>query len=158
MVTIVATADSPDERRVARAWFGEAAEVSYPDLGALGRISRRERLDALFEAHWHHPERLLWFARTAQGIPVGLVWVQPSHHAVSDLPDWLVVCLAVSAEHRARGVGRSLMQHVRAQAEQHGVGRLRLYVASDNTPAGRLYAALGFKPGVIEMACVLEPT
>jgi ribosomal protein S18 acetylase RimI-like enzyme len=158
MVTIVAMADSPDERRLARAWFGEAAEVSYRDLEALGRVTRRERLDALFEAHWHHPERLLWFAHTDEGGPVGMVWVQPSHHAVSDLPDWLVVCLVVSPEHRGRGVGRALMQHVRAQAARLGVGRLRLYVAAENTPAMRLYATLGYAPGVVEMACVIEPT
>jgi ribosomal protein S18 acetylase RimI-like enzyme len=157
LVAIAMTSDAPEERRLARVWFGEAGELSYPDLGSLGRVTRRERLDALFEGHWSHPERLLWFARDAEGAPVGLVWVQPSHHAVSDLPDWLVVCLAVDVAHRGRGIGRALMAHVHAEAARSGVARMRLYVAAGNAAALHLYGALGYAAGVTEMTCRVAP-
>ncbi|MEB3330743.1 MAG: GNAT family N-acetyltransferase [Candidatus Sericytochromatia bacterium] len=151
-MAIKMSADSPVERRLARAWLEEAAALSYPDLATLGRITRAERLDALFETHWHHPERRLWFAWQADGPPIGLVWLQASHHGVTDLPDWVVVCLAVSMAHRGRGTGKALMLHARAEAARAGVPRLRLYVASDNAPARRLYASLGYEPGVIELS------
>ncbi|MEB3224049.1 MAG: GNAT family N-acetyltransferase [Candidatus Sericytochromatia bacterium] len=154
---IGADTGAPEERRLARAWFQDAAEVSYPDLALLGRVTRRERLDALFEAHWLHPERRLWFAVEPSQGPVGLAWVQASNHAVSDLPDWLVVCLAVAPACRGQGIGRALMGHVRAQAACHGVARLRLYVAAANAPARHLYEALGYTAGVVEMTCRLDP-
>lgn len=132
--------------------FELAAAVSYPDLALLGRITRRERLDALFEAAWSEPTRRIWTAREeTEGPAVGLVWCQDSHHPVSELPDWLALCLAVRPDAQRRGIGRSLMSHLQAEASRCGASRVRLFVASSNQHARALYASLGFVSQTVEM-------
>ena len=61
---------------------------------------------------------------------------------------WWLQSVYVVAEHRGRGLFRSLYQHVRNQASADpDVIGVRLYVEEGNHRAQQTYQALGFKPG-----------
>ena len=49
----------------------------------------------------------------------------------------------VRPDHRAAGIGRTLVEAIIEHARQH-VELLQLFVIADNLPARRLYASLGF--------------
>ncbi|MDB5095703.1 MAG: putative N-acetyltransferase [Cyanobacteria bacterium RYN_339] len=144
----------PSDRPFARKMLELAALQTYGDLAGLGRISLRERLDEIFERHYAHDRKRIWIAKAEEGLPVGLVWIQPGHHPVTEQPDYLVLNLAVELQHRGQGVARMLMLSARAYAEGRGVRRLRLFVAADNQPAVQLYEALGFAERTREMVWI----
>lgn len=57
-----------------------------------------------------------------------------------------VLTLAVRPAARRRGLGRALVEAAADRLALHGVGELRLEVATDNPDAQALYAACGFRP------------
>jgi ribosomal protein S18 acetylase RimI-like enzyme len=60
-------------------------------------------------------------------------------------PDsWYICGVAVTPEHRGRGIGRELMQIARMQAIKHSYARLSLVVFEENSRALRLYQDLGY--------------
>lgn len=60
-------------------------------------------------------------------------------------PDsWYICGVAVTPEHRGRGIGRELMQIARLQAIKHDYARLSLVVFEENRRALRLYKDLGY--------------
>lgn len=128
-----------------------AALMTYADLATLGRISRRERLDEIFDRHYSNDSKRIWIACSEGGQPLGLVWIQPGQHPVTEKPEYLVLNVAVEEAARGQGVGRALMAHAKAYAEARGVKRLRLFVESSNTPAFTLYRSLGFEDRTREM-------
>ncbi|MEU8778253.1 GNAT family N-acetyltransferase [Streptomyces sp. NPDC048606] len=74
------------------------------------------------------------------GVPVGHVWTGPRGE------DAYVYDVAVAEEHRGRGHGRALMLLAEGVALAAGRRRLGLHVFAGNTPALRLYEALGYRP------------
>ncbi len=69
-------------------------------------------------------------------------------------PDtWYICGIAVTPEHRGRGIGRELMQIAGNQAVEHGYDRISLVVFEENRAAVRLYKDLGYK--VIKRAPVV---
>ena len=66
---------------------------------------------------------------------------------------WQIRDLFVLPAHRRRGVGRALLDHVRAAAVEAGAQRLVLQTEEDNDSALRLYADRGYE--VIEGYCSL---
>jgi ribosomal protein S18 acetylase RimI-like enzyme len=56
----------------------------------------------------------------------------------------MLVGMYVRPQARNRGVGRRLVEAVMEVARRRGVELLQLAVVSDNEPARRLYARLGF--------------
>jgi ribosomal protein S18 acetylase RimI-like enzyme len=63
-----------------------------------------------------------------------------------EAPDtWYICGIAVTPEHRRRGIGKRLMQIAREQAREHGYDRLSLVVFEENTAAVRLYQHLGYE-------------
>ncbi|MEW2549741.1 GNAT family N-acetyltransferase [Streptomyces sp. NPDC047002] len=79
----------------------------------------------------------------ARGIVAGRVWV--ARQEVAGLPGAYVYEVAVEEEHRGRGHGRALMGVAERVAADWGAARLGLHVFTDNTPAVRLYDALGYR-------------
>ena len=144
------TSDRPFVRQMLEA----AALATYADLAGLGRISLRERVDEIFDQHYAHPRKKIWIATDLEGQALGLVWMQPTIHPVTEVPDYLVLNLAVKPASRKQGIGRKLMEHARAYALSRGVKRLRLFVAADNAPAQTLYADLGFAERTREMVWI----
>ena len=61
-------------------------------------------------------------------------------------PDsWYICGVAVTPDHRGRGIGREFMQIARKQAIRHGYDRLSLVVFEENSTAIGLYQSLGYK-------------
>ncbi len=53
---------------------------------------------------------------------------------------------AVKPEHRRRGIGRMLLDHMMGKAREKGARNIYLQVRPSNAPARALYDKLGFKP------------
>ena len=64
------------------------------------------------------------------------------------------VVVAVTQEHRGRGIDKRLMQTAREQAQDHGYDRLSLVVFEENMVAVRLYQHLGYE--IIKRAPVVQ--
>jgi ribosomal-protein-alanine N-acetyltransferase len=56
-----------------------------------------------------------------------------------------VIYVGVVPTARRQGLGRQMMRHALAQAQQAGVGRVTLSVDNRNAPAWALYRSLGFE-------------
>jgi ribosomal protein S18 acetylase RimI-like enzyme len=56
--------------------------------------------------------------------------------------------LTVFGPHQGKGVGTALIRAAEERARQAGRGRIGLAVADDNPRAAKLYARLGYQPGV----------
>jgi ribosomal protein S18 acetylase RimI-like enzyme len=143
------------DRPFVRKMLEVAALTTYADLAGLGRISLRERLDDIFDRHYANSQKRIWIARAETDKQAGLIWLQPTIHPVTEVPDFLVLNLAVVPEYRGCGIGKKLMEHARTFAEGRGVKRLRLFVAADNIAAQGLYRSLGFEERTHELVWLL---
>lgn len=141
----------PGDWRFARMMLESSALATYPDLGGLGRVTLRERMDETFEGRWDRPDKRVWIARTPAGISAGILWLEPGHHQVTEIAELVVVLVAVAEPFRRQGLGEQLMALARAEADAMGVQRLRLFVAADNEAALALYAKAGFVAQTMEM-------
>lgn len=128
-----------------------------PEDAALYREIRLEALanspdafSSTIEIERDHP--LDWFADRladsfvlgafsgAQLVGVAGFYVQPGPKHAHKGMLW---GMYVRPQHRAAGIGRTLVEAIIAHARRH-VELLQLFVVSDNLPARRLYASLGF--------------
>jgi ribosomal-protein-alanine N-acetyltransferase len=62
------------------------------------------------------------------------------------IPDWILVYVAVDANHRGKGFGRQIVE----ESFTHCDGDVKLHVEYEN-PAKRLYERIGFKNKYAEM-------
>ena len=141
----------PDDWRFARAMLESSALATYPDLRDLGRLSLRDRIDESFYGHWDRPDKRVWIARTPDGIPAAILWLEPGHHQVTEVPELIVVLVAVAEPYQRRGLGADLMALARAEADALKIDRLRLFVAAQNEAALALYAKAGYGAQTVEM-------
>ena len=72
--------------------------------------------------------------------PLGFVLGRTNHARAE------VLSLGVAPASRERGIARALMHAAIDRVSRRGLRALYLEVAADNTPAQRLYRALGFAP------------
>ncbi len=79
-----------------------------------------------------------------EGAEVGWIWVRTGPSEGREQP-W-VFLVEVGAGHRGSGHGRSLMLAAEAECLAAGATTLGLNVFTDNEPAMRLYASLGYLP------------
>jgi ribosomal protein S18 acetylase RimI-like enzyme len=136
-----------DVQEYARQW----ADRGVPEEEALAK-ARRDQRDTLpdgidtagmeFLVLEHEGERagMLWLAFGPAG--------EPSRASAPEPPGpepVYVYHVSTEAALRGRGHGRSLMLHAEARAVAEGRPAVRLNVFAGNTPAERLYDALGYR-------------
>jgi ribosomal protein S18 acetylase RimI-like enzyme len=87
-------------------------------------------------------------AEDDEGRPVGAAWYrrfpadEPGHGFVAtDIPE---LAIAVVDEHRARGIGSSLLRALVEEARSRGERGLSLSVSAQNPAAIRIYQRMGF--------------
>lgn len=95
------------------------------------------------DARWR--ERLedpgtVFFLAVADGADAGLARFSERDGVAGLFSMW------VAPEHRGRGIGRTLVEHVAAEARSRGHARLFLEVVDANREAVRLYERCGFVP------------
>ncbi|MDT0345585.1 GNAT family N-acetyltransferase [Streptomyces litchfieldiae] len=81
------------------------------------------------------------------GVDVGTLWLSTARDAIPDPADAYVFSAFVYEGHRGRGHGRALMREAERLTRAAGGELLKLNVFTDNTPALRLYASLGYAVG-----------
>ncbi|QLQ38479.1 GNAT family N-acetyltransferase [Micromonospora robiginosa] len=72
---------------------------------------------------------------------------------------WSIRDLYVAADHRRTGVARALLHHAILGARVAGARRVSLQTETDNSPALKLYTAIGFTPvaGLDLLNLTLDP-
>lgn len=56
---------------------------------------------------------------------------------------------------RGQGIGKQLLRAVLAELKERGAPRVVLHTATQNTPAHRVFATVGFRQTMLEMTCEL---
>jgi mycothiol synthase len=135
-VTVRAFVPGQDED----AWLGVNARAfaHHPEQGAWTKADLELR-----EAEpWFDPEG--FFLAERDGVLIGFHWTKVHPEGPDGSPEGEVYVVGVDPAGQGGGLGRALtvagMRYLQAQ----GLGHVMLYVDGDNTPAGRMYTALGF--------------
>ncbi|KAJ3367352.1 hypothetical protein HDU91_001497 [Kappamyces sp. JEL0680] len=129
--------------------------MSLPPLEIIP-FSTQEQLDVITQflekARWTaadgrtSPSRILY-------IPIGVILCRLEEHTKARYPrgetgGWLkrgyIAMLAVSLDHRGRGIGKSLVKHAIDQMIAKGADEIVLETEETNTSALRLYTSMGF--------------
>ena len=118
-----------------------AAFAGHPEQGSMDAANLTQRMS---EA-WFDPAGLL-VALDADGRMLGFHWTKqdPAITSTDGSPVGEVYVIGVAPRAHGRGLGRLLLQAGLHRLADHGATEVVLYVESDNAPALRLYAALGF--------------
>lgn len=121
------------------------------DLKAVERINKvflPENYPSYFflENYRRFPNSFL-VAETEEGIVVGYVMCRVEHHYAkrSTLILGHILSIAVSKEHRRKGIGEALMLRAEGGLIGYGSEAIYLEVRVSNEPAIRLYEKLGYK-------------
>lgn len=91
---------------------------------------------------------------TLDGTDAGWLWLRLRDESRPATPGW-VMSVEVAEGHRGRGLGRRLMLAAERECLAAGVAGLELNVFPGNTPALRLYGALGYRTTVHHLAKAL---
>jgi len=120
--------------------FGLAATADLINRGFADYVVQVKMTEA---ALWHAARQdSVDFAASS----VALVDDTPAGVVLMARRGWTsrVAAMAIIPEFRRQRVGRALMEHVLAEAQQRGERAMVLEVLTSNTPAVRLYESLGF--------------
>jgi GNAT superfamily N-acetyltransferase len=103
------------------------------------------RLGRSFVARWwfRHATSSSWIAEDGEGVLVGFALAQRSG---DDPSVALVQAIAVSPNHRRRGIGRALIEHVAGDLRAHGGRRLETISWPGDPIATRFLRGVGFAP------------
>ena len=89
------------------------------------------------------PRKGLYFVAEIDGVVAGQMMITFEWSDWRNGDIWWIQSVYVPAEHRRKGVFKSLYEHVRAEARRRGVVGLRLYVERENQAAQQTYIAMG---------------
>lgn len=89
----------------------------------------------------HDPANPFWctLALSDDGRPLGFAQYQLMHRSLGGSMVCYLSDLFTTPEARGQGIGRALIDHVRAFARQQGLPNIRWLTAEDNTTARALY-------------------
>ena len=118
-------------------WSAEQAE----DLAA-------RQIDELLPAGPGTPRMLVLSAETADGGPLGLVWVGLDYPRSGDA--W-VYDIQIVPQHRGKGYGRALLQAAEQECARRGAQAIGLNVFGANTGARSLYESSGYEVTAVTM-------
>lgn len=124
--------------------FHKSLLASYEGTLDCPEVTGLRTLEEILEGHrrqGRHDPRLWWLASDGLG-PVGVLLLAPQ----PEFTAWELAYVGVVPRARRRGHGRDLVHKALAEARAGGAGQLFLGVDLRNTPAWRLYRALGFVP------------
>jgi GNAT superfamily N-acetyltransferase len=123
-------------------------EVDQPEKG-YGRF---------LVAQLEHPNSLVLVAEDAGGV-VGYVFADVESTNWMELrgPCGIVHDVYVDASARGRGAGRALLRAAIAWIRSKGRAQVVLLTKTTNAGAHRVFAALGFRPTMLEMTLDLDP-
>ncbi len=124
--------------------FAAATLGSYEaTLDCPGLVGLRE-IDDILDGHMATGQfdADLWFTLVRGDEPVGVMML----NGVPEQPAVELVYLGLCPAWRGRGLGRRLLEHAMWTAVRRDVSKMLLAVDQDNTPACRLYRAMGFRP------------
>lgn len=121
------------EFNIAMAWETESFRLD-PDIILPG-------VQAVLE----DPGKGLYFVAEVDGQIAGQLMVTREWSDWRNSDIWWIQSVYVHPDHRRRGVFKALYRHAEAQAKQHGVSVLRLYVEQHNHPAQATYQSLGMR-------------
>jgi len=137
---VIRTVDAGDEADM-RLFHGilDAAFRDTPDYQPRTYERWREWVDGQTSVAWDE-----WLVAEVDGTPAGIL--QSSNHSLDDDEGW-VKMLAVSREHRRRGVGEALLRRAFSLYAAKGRAKVGLGVDLENpTEAASLYYAVGMTP------------
>ena len=113
------------------------------DPMGMGRPLSDSVRKSLIPALHRHPTTLVFLA-SDERVPVGVAVCFLGLSTFAARPILNIHDLAVLPEHRGRGTGRRLIEHVIQKARELDCCKVTLEVRQDNHPARRLYQAAGF--------------
>lgn len=125
------------------------AFANHPEQGSV----TREDLDATMAEPWFDASAFL-VMRDGPTM-IGYCWlkIEPSS-ALGNEPGELYV-VGVDPDHQGRGIGRALVLAGLAELERRGIRESSLYVEADNTPALKLYQAMGYSEYSVDIQYAL---
>lgn len=94
------------------------------------------------------------FVAVAAGKVAGVISARPAKHFTGER-DGYIGELAVDESAARRGIGRALVEAVRAWAQDQGLANLSLHTGAFNTNARAFYAALGFREEEVRLTLKL---
>ena len=118
-----------------------------------GEQSADAYLDWMFRHCREYGGRILVAESDGEVVGVVVVWIRYRSSEPNDIPgEYAYVSdLVVSASHRGRGVGRTLLRAAESSAREAGAERLCVSVKAGNTGAKSLYTAEGFAEADISL-------
>jgi ribosomal protein S18 acetylase RimI-like enzyme len=105
-----------------------------------------------FKSRLDQPTTQIWIAQ-AGGSAIGYVVAtrqeSPEHVLCRDRQWFQIDEIAVAPQWQQKGVGRSLVQEVIAEARRHGIDEVELSSWSFNQPAHAAFLQMGFQPKTV---------
>jgi ribosomal protein S18 acetylase RimI-like enzyme len=98
------------------------------------------------------------FIAEVEGERAGLLWFGPSRNSLTGVREGWVYNVTVAPAFRGQGIGRRLMRHAEAHAQEQGYGVIGLTVAVQNEGARCLYRRLDYRETSIQMRKPLTDT
>lgn len=132
----------------------------FVEFGVPAWLDTRETLRAL-EAQFEQLARAVpeghrvLVAESAEGEPLGFIYLQVQREFFTGRPHAHVSDLAVAEGADGKGVGRALVSAGEAWARAQGYDRLTLNVFATNTRARAFYAHLGFGEETLKLVKAL---
>lgn len=141
-IVVEANLDDPQHQQAVL----EMVDAYARDPMGRGAGLPEEVLRDLIPGLRRHPTTLVFLALSGSR-PVGIAVCFVGFSTFAARPLINIHDLAVVPEHRGRGVGRRLLEHIEARGRALGCAKLTLEVNVENREAHRLYTLFGFGNG-----------
>ena len=139
-----------DETVRLRTAHPEDADQIAPLLGQLGYPATAQEVRARLQ-------RADALVAEQDGRIIGLAAIHLRHNLERDAPTCRLTALVVDELARRRGVGRTLLEAVIAEAEREGCHRVEITLRPEREAAKALYRSFGFEERPLRLVRSLRP-